>query len=509
MAGDLIDRMTSADRIAGDSLHLIVMDAHKRLNRMQAALASERIDGASAYGVAAADRVRICAFMRGVNRTARLKFDHPGLAATATRNGEQLVLQNDIGTTDAHVLVTHVEGLVATVTYTDVHLPRLLFFEAMFESFHVEWEDARSRHDPAFEDGVFHMGVGRYRASGLPDLDRFLDFLGSRLVFLIDWNKARKRLRNFVPNAEAIRLLRWAADENLGHMAFLRAGGEHLVFDAIEFATKGQFPVGASLHDVLGAANTREFLRTVLKSCAELLLRGETETHVQDLVKAELVGYFRSRRQDLIDIAVQHAAFVHEIAADVRDGLLARRAGETGAVAQTRARRAKAWESRADECVNRAREALRNVEAGEFFRTLLEDADDIADELEEAAFHLTLLRDTGGGRELVPPLEHLAGLLVQGVQEYVKALETARQVRRGSAREDVQDFLDAIHRLTALERRSDDAEREVEAAAANVADFRVLHFVTEVARNLEQAADALMHCGLRLRDNVLGEVLRA
>jgi uncharacterized protein Yka (UPF0111/DUF47 family) len=247
----------------------------------------------------------------------------------------------------------------------------------------------------------------------------------------------------------------------------------------------------------------------VLKSSAELLLRGESETHVQDVVKAELVGYFRSRRQDLIDIAVEHAAFVHEIAADVRDGLLARRAGESIDATHARARRAKAWESRADECVNRAREALRNVEAGQFFRTLLEDADDIADELEEAAFHLTLLRDAGDARELVPPLEHLAGLLVQGVQEYVKALETAREVRRGSAREDVQDFLDAIHRLTALERRSDDAEREVEAAAASVADFRVLHFVTEAARNLEQAADALMHCGLRLRDNVLGEVLRA
>ncbi len=508
IAGACIDRMTSGDRAAGDSLHLVVMDAHKCLNRMQATLASEHIDGASAYDVRPADRERIHAFMRGVNRTAPLKFDHPGLATTATRSGERLVLQNDIGTTDAHVLVVNVEAPVVTVTYTDFHLPRLLFFESMFEPFHVEWEDARSRHDASFEDGVFHLGVGRYRAADTADLDRFVEFLGSRLVFLIDWNKARKRLRNFVPNGEAIRLLRWAADENLGHMAFLQAGGERLVFDAIEFATKGQFPVGGSLHETLGAANTREFLRSVLRSASELLLRGEAETHVQDVVKAELTGYFRSRRQDLFDIAVEHASFVHEIAGGVRDGMLARHAGESAAASEQRAQRAKAWESRADECVNRAREALRNAESGEFFRTLLEDADDVADELEEAAFHLTLLQQTGG-TELLPPLEHLAGLLVQGAQEYVKALEIARDVRRGGAREDMQDFLDAIHRLTALEKRSDEAERSVEAKAAAASDFRVLHFVTEAARNLEQAADALMHCGLRLRDNVLGEVLRA
>jgi hypothetical protein len=78
--------------------------------------------------------------MRGVNRTARLKFDHPGLGATATRSGERLVLQNDIGTTDAHVLVIHVEGLAAAVTYTDVHLQRLIFFQSLFDRFAVEWE---------------------------------------------------------------------------------------------------------------------------------------------------------------------------------------------------------------------------------------------------------------------------------------------------------------------------------------------------------------------------------
>ena len=71
--------------------------------------------------------------MAGVNRTAKLKFNHPGLATTATRAGGRLVIQNDIGTTDAHVIVIHVEGLTVSVTYTDVHAERLAFFQDMLK----------------------------------------------------------------------------------------------------------------------------------------------------------------------------------------------------------------------------------------------------------------------------------------------------------------------------------------------------------------------------------------
>jgi hypothetical protein len=49
--------------------------------------------------------------MRGVNATRALKLDHPGLDTAATRDGARLLLQNDIGTNDAHVLVIQVEGL--------------------------------------------------------------------------------------------------------------------------------------------------------------------------------------------------------------------------------------------------------------------------------------------------------------------------------------------------------------------------------------------------------------
>lgn len=49
------------------------------------------------------------AFMCGVEKTRRLKFDRPGLATTSTRCGARLTIQNDIGETDAHVVVIAVE----------------------------------------------------------------------------------------------------------------------------------------------------------------------------------------------------------------------------------------------------------------------------------------------------------------------------------------------------------------------------------------------------------------
>jgi hypothetical protein len=118
--GDLLDpeaisAMMQAGQDHPDSLHRLVMDLHKRLNAMQAELAEETLDGAAVYGLSDPDRPLVSAFMAGVNRTAKLKFNHPGLATTATRAGDRLVIQNDIGTTDAHVIVIHVVELSVPV----------------------------------------------------------------------------------------------------------------------------------------------------------------------------------------------------------------------------------------------------------------------------------------------------------------------------------------------------------------------------------------------------------
>ncbi len=144
ITGEEIDALTSGDRGAGDSLHLVVMDAHRAINRLQAATATETLAGARVHALSARSRRLVAAFMEGLNRTAPLKFNHPGLGTTATEHAGRVLIQNDIGTTDAHVLVVRIDDLTATLTYTDIHRPRLKFFQSLFSSFDVRWESMES-----------------------------------------------------------------------------------------------------------------------------------------------------------------------------------------------------------------------------------------------------------------------------------------------------------------------------------------------------------------------------
>jgi uncharacterized protein Yka (UPF0111/DUF47 family) len=515
VAGDLlraadVDAFTRADREGPDSLHRLVMDLHKALNAEQAAIASENIDGASVYGIDAADRPLIAAFMRGVRRTAPLKFEHPGLGTTATREGARLVIQNDIGVTDAHVLIVHVEASSVTMTCSDVHLPRLIFFQNQFERYDVAWNDTFSRRDDAIEGGVFHLCEGAFHAAGPAQLEEYLAFLASRLVFLIDWNKARKRLRELVSKGEANRLLSWAAQNDHGHMAFLKAGGELLIYDALDFVMKGRARFGQKLSEILGAREASDFLRFVLKTCAEALLRGETESFVQDAVRAELFNNFRTLQEQLYDVVADHAALTVEIAGGVRDSLLELRIAAADTILTRGAERAKQWETRADELVNRARGATSHADPADFFRLIVEAADVAADELEEAAFNLTLLPQAVRGAAADAGLHALGELLVQGTQEYLKVVESARHVRRGGVREDIQDFLAGVHRIQEIEHGADESQRGIKRElVARVGDPRALYVLMAVTGNLEHAADALLHCGSRMREHVLNDVLTA
>ena len=191
--------------------------------------------------------------MRGVHATERLKFDHPGLGTIATRAGGRSSSRTTSATTDAHVVVIRVTELVVTITYTDVHLARLLFFQELLGA--VAGGAGRTRGRAATRRSRAGCSTSRAAVSRPPttaELERFLEHLGSRLVFIIDWNRARKRLRRLVGRRAAIELLRWAAEQGYGHMAFLRAGADGLVYDALEFAGGRAARPGESLQDVLG-----------------------------------------------------------------------------------------------------------------------------------------------------------------------------------------------------------------------------------------------------------------
>jgi uncharacterized protein Yka (UPF0111/DUF47 family) len=508
LTGDYIDRVTSGQRNGHDSLHLLVMDLHKELNRLQQEIASESVAGASVYAVQEADRPLIAAFTAGVNQTRALKFDHPGLGTTATRSGGKLVIQNDLGTTDAHVLVVHVEPPKVTMTHTDVHLQRLLFFQGMFSRYAVEWEDTRSKRAGGLSDELYHLCVGTYVAQNKRDLEDYLRFLGSRLVFLIDWNRARKRLRKLAPKRVCLEVLRWAAEQNCGHRGLLQLGGELLILDALQVAGKVPLPVGGQLADILGPERVADFLKFALKAAAEGLLARRSEFLIRDEISAELRQYLATAHQGMLQFAAEHASLIVELAMAARDSLLTANRAENREHVERTAQRARRWEHSADELVTKERTVRERSDSARATPKLLAIADDAADELEEAIFLLTLLP---GGNAAAPsflPLHELAGLLVQGAQEYLKAVENARQLQRGSPRLQVQDFLEAVDRTITVEHHTDDAHRRAKASILTFAgDFKMLHLFIEIADDLEEAADALMRTVLTLRDYVLGEVL--
>lgn len=502
----VVDAITSAERGRGDSLHILVMDLHKALNELQGELSEESIDGARVWRIDEGDRSLVAAFMRGLDETAPLKFDHPGLGTTATRAGGKLVIQNDIGTNDAHVLVIHVEGLAVTLTYADIHTQRATFFQSLFKPFGVRWDDTRTRQgEQVNEKENYYLCVGRYDAPDSASLERYLAFLGSRIVFLIDWNHTRKLLREFLPKHDGVRLLKWAAENNIGHRGFLKLGGEQLLYEAIEFAQQ-TLRYGEKLHEALGAEQALDYLKFVLRVSTEGLVQGRSERFIRDEVKTELVRRFSGVQASLLSVASAHAALIFELATGLRDGLLA--FGEGGVDLDAAAARAQHWEQEADALVSRVRSLVRRMHKPEVYRDLLHEADDAADALEEAAFVASFLPKLEVSADLLVPVRRLADLLVEGAQETVKMFEAAGQVRRDGAREDFDDFLQAVDRLSRIEHETDRVEREARGLLLMQApDFRVLELVGTLAGLLEGAADALSRTALMLRDHLVNDVM--
>jgi uncharacterized protein Yka (UPF0111/DUF47 family) len=501
-----VDQMTAAERGAADSLHLLIMDAHRALNHLQAEVATEVLDGASVYRLPEEDRSLVAAFMAGVHTTEAVKFDHPGLATTATRSGGRLLIQNDIGTTAAHVFVLAIEGLSASLTYTDDHLERLLFFESMLDSFPMTWSDAQHRHRGGAL-GEHFLVTGRYDAPDRASLERLLRHLGSRLVFLIDWNRARKRLASVVKKREAVALLVWAAENGYGHMAFLLMGGERLLYDAVEQANRVPSRYGEPLRDVLGPVVTIDILRFALRSTSEGMRAGKSQLLIRDELRVELLRHVQAAERHLFDTAAEHGSLVVETAQTLRAALVGLGLPDADDFLRRASTRAARFEHRADEILRSVRlDASRLHDAGLVVSTV-SCLDDAIDDLEEALFLLTVLPSEATA-VVRPILDALAGIAVSASREHLKALEIARELIEGPGEEDLEDFLVALDQVATLEHEADRAERTARAAlVGQCPDFRSLHVSDLISRAMEDATDALSLSALHLRDHILGKVM--
>ncbi len=504
--GGDIDRITQADRKRGDSLHQLVMDLHKQLNVLQVGLAEQKIEGAATYNLGPGDDRLIRAFMAGLNRTAPLKFNHPGLGTTATRAGGRLILQNDIGTTDAHVIVVHVEGRTVSLTYSDLHLRRLQFFRALFDRFSVVWTDTNSNQIAAMAGGApFFLSTGTLEATDDTQLLAYLDYLGSRLVFLIDWNRARKQLRGFLKAEQRLQLLRWAANSDIGHRGFLELGGARLVWDAVEATAAPSIHFGDRLYDVLGLEAAYAFIQFAFKTATEGLLARQPDGLIRDRICTELLNHLKTRELRLLKLAADHAGLIFEISTAVRDSLVG--SADDSAALGKLAKRSRRWEHEADRLVVEIVLSVRRHPELKPFQELIKVADDAADQLEEVGFLLGLFDGAAEPRSW-EALQQLAGIVAETTQEWVKALGHAQHVQRHGSRGDSDDFLTAIARVAELEHDADDAERAVTVSAIKKAgDFRQLQLLLDVRQGLGKASDSLKRASLILRDHVVGDVL--
>jgi uncharacterized protein Yka (UPF0111/DUF47 family) len=503
LTGEQIEALTRGRRGGLDSLHLLVMDLHKQINRLAVDLASEVIAGAHVWQLQPADRPLVAAFMRGLNRTAGLKFDHPGLDTAATRDGERLLLQNDIGTNDAHVLVIQVVGRTITLTYSDLHRTRLEFFESSLLPYGARWSTPESRTSAGLNQGdAYTVATAQFDCADDGAVEAALEGIGSRIVFLIDWNRARKRLQAFVDKEHAIAVLAETARLDVGHRAWLQVGGERLIFAAMQAAGDGAFRIGDRLDEVIGVADARAFLVAVLQLACDALRNGQPPALVADETRMLLAQHVHQRTSEF-DLLVEHAAYCHALAQAISDGLAHGVEGHRDA-AQELAARAKAWERRADHLVMQARDKAERQPRWRPFAKLAEQCDDVADALEEAAFLISLIADrhvNGWNGDVRKVLARLAATVFQATQDHVKALAIARALGADSQAVDNDAFLGATWRVLQAERQCDDMLRDARRVILDAMhDAPSLMLANDLAIALEAASDRLLTAGYALRD---------
>lgn len=500
-----VARLTALSDGGGDSLHRLVMDLHKTLNELAASHAEEVLAGAHVHGLLPQDRPAVEAFMRGVAATGKLKFSHPGLATTAARTGERLTIQNDIGETDAHVVVIAVEPQAVTVTYTDVHLSRARFFAGLLRSFPVQWSGLERKSVAGLaDDGVFYLITGRYPTDGAQSRDAFLEMVGASLVFLIDWNKARKLLRTWVSKTDAVDILDWAARRRCGHRGFLELGGSELLAAAVRHAAPARIGFGEQLDRALGRAGAVDFLKTVLRVCAESLLQGGSIRLARDRIEADLVRHLQRVEVALLTVVIRQAGLARELADGLAQFVAERRLGHSFDCAAL-AKRAERIEQKADRIAVEARGEIARLDADRGIERLVNQMEDAIDELEQAAFVASLVpSDLGAG--LLDPLGELCTAVVSGTTAAASGIAAAAEIPEGH-RVDSEDALAAVARLIDAEHDADAAERKLTTTVlTGEFDLKTAFSVIELARALERATDRLAGFGHQLREHALADL---
>lgn len=503
---DDIQKLTHGDRKIGSSFHLLVMDLHKKINELSYAMSTENIDGAYVWQIQDSDRPLIKSFMRGLNRTAPLKFTHPGLGTAATRDGNKLLLQNDIGTNDVHVLVIEVIDRTISLTYSDLHKNRFDFFRNALEEHGYQWEV----FDPIISDGLnegkpYWVGHAQYSAKCSDELENKLDAIASRIVFVIDWNRARKRLQHFVSKPAAIEILKIAAKKNWGHMGWLMAGGEQLIYRTLQAVDTETFRIGERLDDILGEKGSKELLLELLRISTEKLLLNLPVTLIADEARMLVIKTLNQHTFEF-ELISEHASYCHALAQALCDLL------EGQVTFDVYNSRAKELERKADQILIEARQKAERQSRWEPIAKLLVVADDIADSLEEAifVFQLTVTKPLLGlPNKVLSNLVDLANTTLEAIQDQIKAIEVARNIDNHD-NSDFDILLETLWQIIRAEQHCDNLLRECRISAIEELQDRPIEYslANDLANAIESASDHLLTASFGLRQFVFSNIRR-
>jgi uncharacterized protein Yka (UPF0111/DUF47 family) len=498
---DLIPRLTSAERRGPDSLHLVVMDAHKALNGLIADLGGrrEKIGSVETLGLTAEDKSLVEGFNRGLDSTASLKGGHPGLGTTAVRIGSKLLLQNDIGETDAHVILLEIEEGKLDLTYTDVHDKRVEFLTELLKDLEIRWRRVESRSAKDLSEGTFFLLRGMLSFKDQQHAARVLEAIGGRLVFLIDWNKARKRLRNFIRGSEVQEVLLWSARERIGHMPFLSYGDEEIVYESLEALPRGTVRLGEPLSSILGREGSLEFIRDALRLARESYDRREPRILLVDRLRCSLLARAQKLGGGADEMLLEVAGLTVEASLAFRDALRAVTRPLPGFISRSHERIAR-WEERADDRLNRIRKL--HLKEPQPLLPVAELVDDTLDALEDACDLTRALSECfppgSLPGELMAILEESAELNLQSSQLFLRIVHLYRRLVHGGIAE---PLFSMINELKIAEQRGDEVKRLFRwKSLPSSIDHRMFQVLGELKDREEEAINALSRGGFRIHD---------
>jgi len=227
---------------------------------------------------------------------------------------------------------------------------------------------------------------------------------------------------------------------------------------------------------------------------------------VREMLEMDLMRRIERNDSALLTTVVRQLGLARDIATSIANDVADSRS--RGANAARHAARAKLIEEKADAIALDARQVVARTQAAPTITGLVDAAENAIDELEQAAFLVSLL-PLQLDQVLAVPLGVLCAVAISGAEAAIRGLEAAVSLSEGEGGSaDSEDALQATARLVDLEHDADKAERSVTrlVLGGGGGAREGAAVALELAHALERSSDRLALVGHLLHRHVMGEL---